>query len=51
MGINSININIPDDILKERKTVEFKGEFSLEPKGNIQGTKITATFCGKNKKG
>ena len=31
MGINSININIPDDILKERKTVEFKGEFSLEP--------------------
>lgn len=50
MGINSININIPDDILKERKTVEFKGEFALEPKGNIQGRKITATFCGKNKK-
>ena len=33
MGINSISINIPDDILKERKTVEFKGEFALEPKG------------------
>lgn len=50
MGINNVNRNIPDEILESRKTVGFKGEYALEPKGNVQGREIKATFCGKNKK-
>ncbi|MBM7836071.1 citrate lyase subunit alpha [Clostridium sardiniense] len=50
MGLNSIGVNIPDEILKDRKTVGFEGEFSLKPEGNIEGRKITATFRGHNKK-
>ena len=50
MGVNSIGINIPDEILKDRKTVAFEGEYSLKPEGNIEGRKITATFKDKKKK-
>lgn len=50
MGVNSIGINIPDEILKDRKTVAFEGEYSLKPEGNIEGRKITATFKDKEKK-
>lgn len=50
MSINKVNRNIPDEILKERKTVGFEGEYALKPTGNIEGRKIKATFSGQEKK-
>lgn len=49
MGVNSAGINIPSEIIKDKKAVLFEGEYNLVPEGNIKGRKITATFRDKEK--